>query len=320
MADVTVVIPFHGACPFLAEALASISAEPDVAVVLVNDRASDESLAVAVRFCEQHCAWRIVEAEEPGLAGALRTGIAESMTPYIARLDADDRVLPGRFVKQHAYLERNPHVALVGSQIRFIDEGGGALGCSRYATRPETITRRLRWECPVAHPSVMMRKATIEIAGSYRDVFDESGLTAEDYDLWIRMRRLGEIHVLAECLTEYRLHPQQSTRQHSLDLAVATLGVSLNAFIEDQGGSLGQLPIPLGLLREMLASPARRAALLKPLRWRLRRQFKYRLLVATHRASKKAAWLRAFPAKALLAYPDQVATEYSRYLLTRPRL
>jgi hypothetical protein len=75
-----------------------------------------------------------------------------------------------------------------------------------------------------------MRKEAILKAGMYRSKFDG----AEDYDLWLRISKLGKIGNLNENLTKYRVNQFQETiknktRQTALDTEVRN--ANLNRFI-----------------------------------------------------------------------------------------
>jgi hypothetical protein len=73
----------------------------------------------------------------------------------------------------------------------------------------DAIVRDLLVESPLAHPSVMMRTATLRALGGYR-TFDGP----EDYDLWLRARRHGlRFAKDPEALLEWRDRPDRLTRR-----------------------------------------------------------------------------------------------------------
>lgn len=312
-------MPFHGSCPFLREALDSLAAQgDDLNVLLIDDRAAMEARLVAERYCSQRERWSIRRAPSVGIAGALAFGVGIIDTPYIGRLDADDRALPGRFEEQLRFLERTPHAALVGSQVEYIDVAGVPTGRqSRYATDPNVILNRLRWECPIAHPSVLMKREAAIAAGSYRDVFSGSGTSAEDFDLWIRLARYGQLHVLDRVLTQYRIHGGQVSNRHAYELALTTLGVAINGQLEARGehGVGASLPVPLDGFRRTLASRSARRALLRRLQWQDRRRAVFDFLVAEHRYEGNSRL--PVPVGALVRFPVQLTRAFLRARLPR---
>jgi hypothetical protein len=105
--------------------------------------------------------------------------------------------------------------------LQVIDEAGYNLYKTSFPTRPFAIKRALLIRNIIAHPSVIMRKEAILKAGMYRPKFDG----AEDYDLWLRISRLGKIGNMNENLTYYRVNQFQETiknktRQTTLDAEV----------------------------------------------------------------------------------------------------
>ncbi|MEY4227398.1 MAG: hypothetical protein RL190_2155, partial [Actinomycetota bacterium] len=151
---VAVILPFHGPAPFLAEALESIAGEEtmEIETILIDDHAATTARSIASGFCADGPRRRLISNAGLGIADALMTGVRESSAPLLARFDADDRMLPGRIARQSAYLAENPDVAVVGSQVRYIDADGNDTGRSCYATDTTTIDRVLRRACPISHP------------------------------------------------------------------------------------------------------------------------------------------------------------------------
>jgi glycosyltransferase involved in cell wall biosynthesis len=147
---------------------------------------------------------RIVHSTTPGISAALNLGITEANTNLIARLDCDDVMEPERLEIQESVL-RDERIVCVGSQIRIMDHSGRTVRYTHYPTKYAAIRSSLRIRNVVAHPSVMSRKSSIGLAGGYRSEFNG----AEDYDLWIRLSRIGRIVNIALPLTNYRIHENQ---------------------------------------------------------------------------------------------------------------
>jgi glycosyltransferase involved in cell wall biosynthesis len=136
------------------------------------------------------------------LVEQLNQGIALARSPWIARMDADDLAVPDRLQKQMDYLAAHPRVDVMGSQLAILSDGGVSLGYRAYPLEHEAIARAMLRFCPLAHPSVVMRRDLVLAAGGYRHF-----PRAEDYELWCRLATGGAIfgnH--PEPLVRYRLH------------------------------------------------------------------------------------------------------------------
>jgi glycosyltransferase involved in cell wall biosynthesis len=203
---VTVLLPVHNASAHLAETLASISAQvfTDFEIVAIDDGSTDGSAAILASHRDPRL--RIVShGANQGLVASLNEGLGLARGRYIARIDADDLMVPDRLLKQVEWMEAHPEVAVLASRVALIDADGEP--CGAWSTDHETITeediRRMlpRTNC-IAHPSVMIR---VDALGSLR--YDARQKGAEDWDLWLRLAARGSrIAKLAEPLTRYRVH------------------------------------------------------------------------------------------------------------------
>jgi len=145
--------------------------------------------------------------ERRGTPAALNAGAAAGTGPLIARLDADDVALPGRFEAQRAEFARRPGLVCLGSSVSLIDDDDAPVGAWPAATGPGLAEALLRRNVFV-HSSTVYRRAAFEAVGGY----DERCTRMQDYELWLRLATTGELDSLPEVLTAYRVHPGQHSR------------------------------------------------------------------------------------------------------------
>lgn len=111
---------------------------------------------------------------------------------YVARMDADDISLPGRFEKQLSFLQQHPEVDVVGGAIEEIDESGVSSG--KIISYPETHSACYRFFAkrnPHAHPAVMFRKSFFNKVGcKYRPEYRQN----QDTMLWLDGMSHGTRH------------------------------------------------------------------------------------------------------------------------------
>lgn len=210
---VSVVMPCHGETPFLREAVESVLNQTieSLQLILVLDRPSKTTANMAKEYAEEEPRIDILESNRPGISSALNYGISQSTGDFIARIDSDDVMFPTRLEIQLKYLESNPSIGCIGSQILVIDAKGTPIRESHYPTNPKKIKKVMIYRNVVAHPSVMFRKEIILGLGGYDEKFNGS----EDYDLWLRMiGRNQEIANINRCLTKYRVHSEQVTNKN----------------------------------------------------------------------------------------------------------
>jgi glycosyltransferase involved in cell wall biosynthesis len=212
---VSVVLPFRDAAATLAEALASLRAQSFEAFecILVDHGSTDGSAAWARSVAAQDGRFRLVHADG-SFARALNAGIAAARTALIARMDADDLCHPLRLERQWEALATDPSLTLVSCLVQCFPAAAVRVGMRRYETwlngvrSPEAIRNALFVESPLAHPTVMFRRAAFDAAGGYRE-FEGP----EDYDLWLRLLLGGaRAAKVAEVLLRWRESPQRLSR------------------------------------------------------------------------------------------------------------
>jgi hypothetical protein len=141
----SVIIPAHNAQRYLAEALDSVFAQniPDLEVLLINDRSTDATLAVASRYPSV----RILHNEgRPGPAAARNVGLRAAQGRYIAFLDADDRWRPQKLALQWDLLRQPPFPNFVFGDIeQYRDATGQFLSRQKGIHCTCLLARRRSW-------------------------------------------------------------------------------------------------------------------------------------------------------------------------------
>jgi len=143
-----------------------------------------------------------------GQTTSLTLGLAMANGKYIARHDAQDISEPWRLEKQLAQMEAQPTLALVGTQVDWVDAENQLIRQFEYPTESDTIRERLKSKNSFAHGSVMIRRTALDAVGGYRAEFR----LAQDYDLWLRLAEKYQVINLKE--TGY--HMRFSTRMASV--------------------------------------------------------------------------------------------------------
>lgn len=192
-ADVCVLIPVFNGAATIEAALSSVLAQElhdsqQLEVVVVDDGSTDATAPLLARLAARDSRVRPVFIPHAGIVAALNAGLSACRAPVVARMDADDEMLPGRLLAQLEYLQCNPDVGLVAGRARF---GGDSEVCGGYVHYIDWSNRLLSHEelcdhrfveSPFIHPTVTFRRDLVVQAGGYRD-----GDFPEDYELWLRL-------------------------------------------------------------------------------------------------------------------------------------
>jgi glycosyltransferase involved in cell wall biosynthesis len=212
---VSILLPVHNAQHTLDICLESLfrQRESDWECVAVDDGSSDESAARLAHAAATDTRFRVVRTPHAGIVSALNSGLPECRAPYIARMDADDVMHRERLGLQCDRLDREPALAAVGCHVRLFPRDEITPGRRTYEnwlnsiSTPEQVEAESLVECPLAHPSLLIRRSVLERFG-YRD-FDGP----EDYDLVLRLLRAGEsLAVVPRRLLAWRDHALRLSR------------------------------------------------------------------------------------------------------------
>lgn len=223
---VTVLLVVRNGRRFVEEAVESILTQTYTAFdLLIYDEASEDGTRdVLKRFAQHDARITLRLVEHTGKAASLNAGIGEIATEYTALMDADDVALPERLERQVAFLDAQPDLFAVGSQVAVIDaEGrrtrrGRRLPVGRGVVRMATHERL--WG-PVYTPTVMMRTALARQVGPFRPI-----LPGGDFEYWLRASERFAMDNVDEVLLHYRRHDGnvsglRGRRRHDVDWNIA---------------------------------------------------------------------------------------------------
>ena len=199
---VSVVLPAYNAGEHLYPAVRSVLDDgfADLEVLVVDDGSTDGSVdGLIAAVADDRLI--VLRQRNHGLAHALNRGMAEARSGFIARMDADDLVVPGRFAAQHQHLIAHPEVVLVGGQVdRMVD--GVARSTTRFPlTHRQIVEGLLAGRHVLCHPAIMLRASAVRAVGGYW----QHGVS-EDWDLFLRLSALGALANLDSVVLRYRFH------------------------------------------------------------------------------------------------------------------
>ncbi|MEN8179402.1 MAG: glycosyltransferase [Pseudomonadota bacterium] len=204
----SILLPYRNAAETLDECLHSISQQTlqDYELLAIDDHSTDRSPEHIASFAHNDSRIRNLKNPQRGLVSALNFGLQQATTPFIARMDADDRMLPERLTLQLERLSNNPQLTLLGTQVALFPPDQIQKGFHEYITwqnqclEHASIINDMYIESPFAHPSLTYRRDAVINIGGYRD-----GPFPEDYDLWLRLYQSGHLmDKLPEVLLEWR--------------------------------------------------------------------------------------------------------------------
>lgn len=196
---ISVVMSVYNAEAFLREAVDSILNQSfrDFEFIIIDDGSTDGSLKILKSYNDP----RIILSSQKnkGLVMSLNEGVEKSSGKYIARQDADDISTKNRLALQYDLAEKNEAV-LVGSSFEVIGSKGSYISMQATQINDRSLKRALYVRNPFAHGSTMFLRDSFMAVGGYSSKVGP----AEDYDLWLRLSRLGKFVASKEILYSWR--------------------------------------------------------------------------------------------------------------------
>jgi GT2 family glycosyltransferase len=214
---ISCILPVYNGERYLRTAIQSILGQTytNLELIIVDDGSTDRSGAIAEEIAATDPRVCVVHQANQGISAALNAAIALSTGKYIARMDANDLALPKRFERQVAILEENADIVLLGCVCDTIGPEDELLEPAAKLSAPLVIGQSQLDSFPpvihqVWHPSIMVRAEALRQIGGYSVTYEH----CEDYDLYLRIARLGAIAELNEPLLLYRKHEASISQRH----------------------------------------------------------------------------------------------------------
>lgn len=176
---------------FLSEALESVFSQtikPDEVVLVEDGKLTDELDSVINDFSKKYSSLRIIKFDNNrGLGEALNDGLKECKNELVFRMDTDDICRNDRFEIQLKYMEENPSVDVVGSNIFEFKNNINENMRKKNMPSESEINTYIKKRNPINHMTVCFKKSAVIECGGYKPM-----LYLEDYFLWVRMIEKGK--------------------------------------------------------------------------------------------------------------------------------
>lgn len=193
---------------YLREAIESVLNQTfrDFEFIIVDDCSPDANVERVVKSYDDPRIRYYRNEKNLGISETRNRLIDLAAGEYLAVMDHDDVSLPERFEKEAAYLDAHPDVGVLGTAHMEIPSG-------KVVVPPRTndeIEERLMFDCPMIHPSVMMRKSVLAETGVR---YDKEFFPTEDYNLYLHLIGKTKFANLPQVLFKYRKHRTNTTNK-----------------------------------------------------------------------------------------------------------
>jgi glycosyltransferase involved in cell wall biosynthesis len=220
---VSVILTSYNHEKYIKQAIDSVLSQTftDFELIIWDDASTDSSWDIIQSYSDPRI--QAFRNDVNRCGGNTKKAITEVSTgEYIAIHHSDDIWEPSKLEKQVAFLNANPKIGAVFTQVNVIDENDKPfLDKTNFYYQIFEQPNRSRFEWlnyffyngnALCHPSVLIRKKCYDECGLYR-----LGMAQiPDFDMWVRLCMKYEIHVLPEKLVRFRVRENKLNASASI--------------------------------------------------------------------------------------------------------
>jgi glycosyltransferase involved in cell wall biosynthesis len=215
MPSVSVLVPTFNAEATVLRALQSLCRQThsDWECVISDDGSTDRTIELVTEYARREPRITLLRGVHLGIVASLNRGIQYCQADYVARFDADDLMHRERLHLQLQALQHGSELSGVGCGVRMFPRQILTDGRKAYEAwinqivDERTVFRDRFIECPLAHPSLLIRTDVLK-SFQYRDMG-----WAEDYDLVLRLLSAGQrLSTVSQRLLFWRERPERLSR------------------------------------------------------------------------------------------------------------
>jgi glycosyltransferase involved in cell wall biosynthesis len=186
---ISILLPVFNDEKFIKRAVDSVlnNSYSNYELIIVNDGSTDNSLEIINSIKDERI--KVFNKSNSGLIETLNYGLKKCKNEIIMRMDGDDEIDKEKITIQLSNFS-NSNSILLGTGGSIIDNMSKFKSLVNVPENNISILRKMRKMQPsIIHASIMFYKDAIIKSGSY----DEKFSVAEDYELFYRLSRLGEL-------------------------------------------------------------------------------------------------------------------------------
>jgi len=196
---ISIVTPSYNQGQFIEETIRSVLLQgyPNLEYIIIDGGSSDNSVKIIKKY-EQYLSYWVSESDK-GPTDAINKGWQKTSGEIIAYLNSDDAYLPGALAAvAEAFQQHQGAIAICGNELK-INSEGFVLEESNIKKADHLSLLNLNF---IPQPATFVKKSTLDLAGG----LDLKVKYTFDFELWLRITRLGSINCIPNLLAVTRWH------------------------------------------------------------------------------------------------------------------
>jgi glycosyltransferase involved in cell wall biosynthesis len=199
---ISILLPVYNVEKYIKQSINSIlrNSYKNLELLIINDGSTDNTEEIIKCFSDERI--KYFKKSNSGLIETLNYGIKKCNNSIIMRMDGDDLIHSKKIENQLHFFKKSGSI-LVGTLGYLIDYNGVKTGKINLPLNHKGIVNSmLKVSSGFIHPSVMFYKDALLKVGGYNTNFKH----AEDFDLFLKLSKIGKISNLNERLIYLRKH------------------------------------------------------------------------------------------------------------------
>lgn len=212
---VSIVTPSYNQGEFIRDTIESVLMQsyPNIEYIVVDGGSTDSTVSILKSYGNR-VKW--ISEKDEGQADAINKGIKMARGKIIGWINSDDTYMENAVEKAVTYFRLHPITDLVYGEGYYIDKKGNRT--ERYRT--EKYSReRLAQACIICQPTAFFKKQIIEKV----NYLDKRYQLSMDYELWMRIAKVGKISYIPEYLANSRMYDENKTCSRRKEIYLETI-------------------------------------------------------------------------------------------------
>ena len=204
----SIVTPSYNQGNFIEETIKSVLNQTyrDFEYIIIDGGSNDNTIDIIKKY-DNDPRLRWISKKDGGQTNAINKGFKIAKGDVLAWLNSDDVYHNNHvFEKIIAEFKNDPGLDLLYGKCYYIDEKGEILG--EFESKGFNYNYMLNHDCGVIpQASCFFTKRILNKVGD----LDESLHYSMDYDLWLRMGKIGRVRYINDVLSQFRQHVECKT-------------------------------------------------------------------------------------------------------------
>ncbi|MFW0736771.1 glycosyltransferase [Flavobacterium sp. T12S277] len=207
MNKIVLLIPYYNNSEGLIKSLNSIEPDEELDIIIVDDGSKNkfDEVILQSNFKAKGTLYFEYLEQNQGIEFALNHGLKISVAKrykYTARLDCGDVCLGRRFAIQAAFLDQNPEIKIVGSNVLAVDSNDNYLYAINLPLEDKDIKNKMYFNSMLIHPAILFTTSIIDTIGFY----SIKHKSAEDYAFFFAISKKFKMANIGQYLTQIEIN------------------------------------------------------------------------------------------------------------------